>query len=84
MEKVKDFCGFVRWVVGVFRTNACIVWTYFLTWTRVYVWLNCADEDGVGFGINSKDLQEIKANALIVCSSCNVSQFPPMYQHKQA
>jgi len=47
------------------------------------VWLNCADEDGVGFGINSKDLQEIKANALIVCSSCNVSQFPPMYQHKQ-
>jgi hypothetical protein len=31
MEKVKDFCGFVRWVVGVFRTNACIVRTYFLT-----------------------------------------------------
>jgi hypothetical protein len=28
IEKVKDFCGFVKWVVGVFGTSAHIVRAY--------------------------------------------------------
>jgi len=84
IEKVKDFCGFVKWVVGVFGTSAHIVRAYSPTWTRAYVWLNCVYEGGVGFGVNSKHMWETKINVLIVCSSCNVSQSPPMYQCKQA
>jgi hypothetical protein len=29
MEKTKDFSGFVKWAISVFRTHAHIIWTYF-------------------------------------------------------
>ncbi len=32
----------------------------------------------VGFGIDSKCLQEAKASVLMMCSSCNASQLPPI------
>jgi hypothetical protein len=33
--------------------------------------------------MDSKHLQEVKVNALIVCSSCNVFESPPMNCRKQ-
>jgi hypothetical protein len=40
---------------------------------------NCVYGGGVGFRVNSKHLQKVKMNVLIVCSFYNVSQSPPMY-----
>jgi len=69
--------------LGVFGVNACNVQAYSPIWTRVCVWCNHVNGSGVGFVIKSKHLQKVKANVLIMCSSYNVSQSPPMYWHKQ-
>jgi hypothetical protein len=66
-------------VACVLEANAHIVWMYSLTWARAYVRCNHVDGGGVGSKVDSKHLWEAKMNALIVCSSYNVSKWPPMY-----
>jgi hypothetical protein len=65
--------------IGVLGVSAHIAQVYSLTWARACVQHNHANGSGVGFRVDSKHLQEAKACALIVCSSCNISQLPPMY-----
>ncbi len=55
------------------KANACIAQAYSPTWTKAHAWRNHANGSGVGFEVNSKQLQESNMNVLIVCSSCNVS-----------
>jgi hypothetical protein len=73
----------VERAVGVLGANAHIVQTYSPTWASAHVWNNHVNGSGVRSNAISKDLWEANACALIVCSSCNVSQSPTMYQHKQ-
>jgi hypothetical protein len=71
-------------VVGVLGVSARIVQTYSPTWASAHVWRNRVDGRGVGFGAIFEDIREANTCALIVCSSCNVSQFLAMYECKWA
>ncbi len=86
--KSNSIGGWKRWrilvvsldgVASVFGANAHIAWTYSPTWAKACVRFNHADKGGVGSKNDSKHLQEVGVNALIVCSSYNASQLPPMY-----
>jgi hypothetical protein len=70
-------------VASVFGISVHTVQTYSPTWGRARVWCNCVDGGGVGFGIDFKHLRKVKANVLIMFSSCKTSQSSPMYQRKQ-
>jgi hypothetical protein len=70
-------------VASVFGANAHTIRTYSFTWAKVYVRHNHVDGGGVGSGVDSKRLWEVRINVLIMCSSCNASQLPPMYWCKQ-
>jgi hypothetical protein len=63
--------------VRVLTSNACTTQTYSPTWANARAQHNCVD--GIGFGAIFEDFWEANAYALIVCSSCNVSQSPTMY-----
>jgi hypothetical protein len=69
-------------VTRVLGANAHIVQTYSPTWASAHVRHNHADGGGIGFNAIFEDLWEANACVLIVCSSCNVSQSPTMYQCK--
>jgi len=80
--------GWKRWrilvvsldgVASVFGANVCIAQTYSPTWTKACAQHNHANGGGVGSKNDSNNLQEIVVSALIVCSSYNASQLPPMY-----
>jgi len=60
MEKAKDYRGLIK--CG-YRCAPNVEHDYAMH----------ADGGGVGFRVNSKHLQEVKASTLIVCSSYNVS-----------
>jgi hypothetical protein len=69
-------------VVKVLGANVCTVRTYSLTWVSACAWRNYANGGGIRSGAIVEDLWEANACALIVYSSYNVSQSPPMYQRK--
>jgi hypothetical protein len=52
-------------VAGVLGANALTIRTYSPTWIRACVWHNCVDGGGVGLGIDSEHLREVKMCALI-------------------
>lgn len=56
------------------RANAHTIQTYSPTWTSACAWHNLAHGSGIEFGAIFEDLWEANACAIIVCSSCNVSQ----------
>jgi len=66
----------------VLGANAHIVQTYSPTWANAHVRHYHADGGGIRSGAIFEDLWEANACVLILCSSCNVSQSPTMYQCK--
>jgi hypothetical protein len=64
------------------KVNAHIVRAYSPTWTSAHAWQNRVNGGGVRSSAIFKDLWEVNTYALIVCSSCNVSQSLAMYQRK--
>ncbi len=47
MEKKRTHVVSLDGVVGVFKANAHIAWTYFLTWTKAHTRRNCVNGGGV-------------------------------------
>ncbi len=88
--------GYKRWrtpmvsldgVAGVLEARACTIQMYSLTchgqgFVHNVILLMEVGGSGVGSRIDSKHLRKAKVCALIMCSSCNVSQLPPMYWRK--
>jgi len=60
-------------VTRVLGANAHTTQTYSPTSPSVHAWCNCVDGSGVGIGAMSRDIWELNAYALIMCSFCNVS-----------
>jgi hypothetical protein len=66
-------------IVKMFKTNAHTIWVYSFTCVSAYTWCSCATGGGEGFKSIFNFFWEVRAWALIMCSSYNVSQLLAMY-----
>jgi hypothetical protein len=79
MKMAKGCNGLTWWGHNSARANACTDQAYSSTWASAHVRHNRVDGGGIGFGAIFEDIWEINDCALIICSSCNVSQSFTMY-----